>query len=227
MGSAASREAIRAISDWAITDPRRTPRRPARPKRSAAWCSATPCSRRACPRVCIKALQADDQPRRAARRIRCRRGRQPMKDWAVEHGATHYTHLFQPMTGLTAEKHDSFLSPTRRRQGDRRVQRQGTDQGRARRVELPVRRHALDLRGPRLHRLGPDQPALAPQDRQRQHAGHPHRVRQLDRRGARQEDAAAALDGGAVDAGGAHPEAVRLEAPSASSPPSAPSRNTS
>ena len=35
-----------------------------------------------------------------------------MKDWAMEHGATHYTHLFQPMTGLTAEKHDSFLSPT-------------------------------------------------------------------------------------------------------------------
>jgi glutamine synthetase len=35
-----------------------------------------------------------------------------MKDWALEHGATHYTHLFQPMTGITAEKHDSFLSPT-------------------------------------------------------------------------------------------------------------------
>src|SRR5947209_6936080 len=34
-----------------------------------------------------------------------------MKDWALERGATHYTHLFQPMTGLTAEKHDSFLSP--------------------------------------------------------------------------------------------------------------------
>jgi glutamine synthetase len=34
-----------------------------------------------------------------------------MKDWAVEHGASHYTHWFQPMTGLTAEKHDSFLSP--------------------------------------------------------------------------------------------------------------------
>ncbi len=34
-----------------------------------------------------------------------------MKDWALEHGATHYTHLFQPMTGITAEKHDSFLSP--------------------------------------------------------------------------------------------------------------------
>lgn len=34
-----------------------------------------------------------------------------MKEWAVEHGATHYTHWFQPMTGLTAEKHDSFISP--------------------------------------------------------------------------------------------------------------------
>jgi glutamine synthetase len=35
-----------------------------------------------------------------------------MKEWAMERGATHYTHWFQPMTGLTAEKHDSFLAPT-------------------------------------------------------------------------------------------------------------------
>lgn len=35
-----------------------------------------------------------------------------MKDWAVELGATHYTHWFQPLTGITAEKHDSFVSPT-------------------------------------------------------------------------------------------------------------------
>ena len=35
-----------------------------------------------------------------------------MKDWAVEKGATHYTHWFQPMTGTTAEKHDSFIAPT-------------------------------------------------------------------------------------------------------------------
>ncbi len=34
-----------------------------------------------------------------------------MKDWAIEKGATHYTHWFQPMTGITAEKHDSFLTP--------------------------------------------------------------------------------------------------------------------
>ena len=40
-----------------------------------------------------------------------------MKLWALEKGATHYTHWFQPMTGITAEKHDSFISPT----GDGRV----------------------------------------------------------------------------------------------------------
>ena len=40
-----------------------------------------------------------------------------MKDWAIEKGASHYTHWFQPMTGVTAEKHDAFISPT----GDGRV----------------------------------------------------------------------------------------------------------
>ena len=40
-----------------------------------------------------------------------------MKQWAIEKGATHYTHWFQPMTGITAEKHDSFIAPT----GDGRV----------------------------------------------------------------------------------------------------------
>ena len=34
-----------------------------------------------------------------------------MKEWAIENGATHYTHWFQPMTNFTAEKHDSFISP--------------------------------------------------------------------------------------------------------------------
>ena len=34
-----------------------------------------------------------------------------MKDWAVAHGATHFTHWFQPLTGVTAEKHDSFITP--------------------------------------------------------------------------------------------------------------------
>src|SRR5262245_17819897 len=34
-----------------------------------------------------------------------------MRDWAIEKGATHYAHVFYPLTGITAEKHDSFLSP--------------------------------------------------------------------------------------------------------------------
>ena len=34
-----------------------------------------------------------------------------MKQWALEHGATHFTHWFQPLTGITSEKHDSFINP--------------------------------------------------------------------------------------------------------------------
>ena len=34
-----------------------------------------------------------------------------MKEWAIEKGATHFTHWFQPLTGITAEKHDSFINP--------------------------------------------------------------------------------------------------------------------
>lgn len=34
-----------------------------------------------------------------------------MKEWAIEKGATHYTHWFQPLTGITAEKHDAFVTP--------------------------------------------------------------------------------------------------------------------
>ena len=38
-------------------------------------------------------------------------GAAAMKDWAIAHGATHFTHWFQPLTGITAEKHDSFITP--------------------------------------------------------------------------------------------------------------------
>ena len=74
----------------------------------------------------------------------------------MEQGATHYTHWFQPLTGSTAEKHDSFYAPDGRRHRDRRVLRQGAHPGRAGRVVVPDRRHPRDVRGARLHRLGPD-----------------------------------------------------------------------
>ena len=85
----------------------------------------------------------------------------------------------------------------RRRRRDRRVRRQDPHPGRARRVELPERRPPRHVRSPRLHRLGRHQPGLHPREPQREHAVHPDGVRLVDRRGARQEDAAAALAAGA------------------------------
>ena len=78
-----------------------------------------------------------------------------MKDWAVAHGATHFTHWFQPLTGVTAEKHDSFISPSP--DGGVIMEFSGKEliQGRAGRLLLPLRRAAGHLRGPGLHRLGP------------------------------------------------------------------------
>ena len=68
-----------------------------------------------------------------------------MKDWAVEHGATHFTHWFQPLTGVTAEKHDSFISPAP--DGGVIMEFSGKEliQGRAGRLLLPLRRPAGHL----------------------------------------------------------------------------------
>ena len=66
-----------------------------------------------------------------------------MKDWAIEKGATHYTHWFQPLTGVTAEKHDSFITaPREDGTSSDGVFRKRTDQGRAGCILLPVRRTA-------------------------------------------------------------------------------------
>ncbi len=120
------------------------------------------------------------------------------------------------------------LRPGRRGHRARGVLRQGADPGRARRLLVPHRRRARDLRGPRLHGLGPHEPGVHPREPQRRAALHPHGVRVVDRRGARPQDPAAALDGRAVEVGGARAEAARRRAaPSACSPRSAPSRSTS
>ena len=132
-----------------------------------------------------------------------------MKDWAMEKGATHYTHWFQPLTGSTAEKHDSFYGPHRRRHRDRRVLRQGADPGRARRLVLPDRRHPRDVRGARLHGLGSHLARVHPREPQRGAAVHPDGLHLLDRRGARPQDPAAALDGRAVRRGGPRARAAR------------------
>ena len=79
---------------------------------------------------------------------------QAMKDWALEHGATHYTHWFQPLTGLDRREARQLLRPDGRGHRAGGVLGQGADPGRAGRLELPHRRHPRDVRGPRLHRLG-------------------------------------------------------------------------
>ena len=136
-----------------------------------------------------------------------------MREWAMEKGATHYTHWFQPLTNLTAEKHDSFFNPsfTGDGAGARGVLRQGADPGRAGRLLVPDRRPARDVRGPRLHRVGPDVAGVRAREPERRLPLHPDRVRLLDGRGARPEDPAAALDGRAVEGRGARAEAVRRQ----------------
>ena len=147
-----------------------------------------------------------------------------MKDWAIEQGATHFTHWFQPMTGITAEKHDGFISPRkRRRRHHHGILRQGAGAGRIGRLVLPVGRAAVHLRGPGLHRLGPHLLRL----HQGHGALHPHGVLQLRRRGAGHEDAAAAVHGGHQPPGHPHTEAVRPRGTSRPSPPWARSRSIS
>ena len=112
MGSSALKDATKDIIDWGIRSGRPAA---ARPKATDVFGSLTfndEVQRRRLPRDVYKALrrtivQGVPLDPSTADIIAT-----AMKDWAVEHGATHYTHWFQPMTGITAEKHDSFLSPS-------------------------------------------------------------------------------------------------------------------
>ena len=120
MGSAALAEAIRSINEWGISVGRANGEAAARAEEAAAPVTEL-----------FGSLTFNDQVQRARlpkevyralrRTITLGEPLDPavadiiaaaMKDWAVEHGATHFTHWFQPMSGITAEKHDAFLVPT-------------------------------------------------------------------------------------------------------------------
>ena len=166
--------------------------------------------------------------RRAARPLARRRGRRG--DDGVGAGAwRHPLHAHVPAADRADRREARLvLRAGRRRHLARRLLRQGADPGRARRLLVPDRRHPRDLRGPRLHRLGPDQPGVHPREPERGAALHPDRVRLLDRRGARREDPAAALDGRALAVGDPRTAAARRRGVArACSRPSAPSRSTS
>ena len=112
MGSAALNEAIRSIREWSMSEGRES----AKPAKAEDLFGSL---------VFNDKVQQERLPKPAYRALRATitRGESldlstadavanALKDWAVEHGATHYTHWFQPLTGITAEKHDSFLAPT-------------------------------------------------------------------------------------------------------------------
>ena len=113
MGSASSGAAIKSISDWSLNV---QPTAGAQPRKASDdFGSLTfneEVQRARLPKDVFRALRraiahGDPIEPSVADIVAS-----ALKDWAVEHGATHYTHWFQPMTGITAEKHDSFLNPT-------------------------------------------------------------------------------------------------------------------
>jgi glutamine synthetase len=112
MGSSALSEAVKSIRDWSKNEGR------------VSTTSSTKAADTYGSLVFSDKVQQERLPKPAYRALRATitRGETldlatadavaaALKEWAVEHGATHYTHWFQPMTGITAEKHDSFLSP--------------------------------------------------------------------------------------------------------------------
>src|SRR6188474_2661243 len=111
MGSAALAEAAKSIRDWSLND--RTSTTPA--VRAADLFGTLAFNDKAqqdrLPKPIYRALRATITRGEPLDLSTADAVATALKDWAVEHGATHYTHWFQPMTGITAEKHDSFLGP--------------------------------------------------------------------------------------------------------------------
>src|SRR5579864_4390978 len=112
MGSAVLGEAISAIRDWSVTDgkDRREPKPANGTFGSLVFNDGVQQAR--LPKPAYHALRRTAMHGQALDLSVADEVARAMKEWAVEHGATHYTHWFQPLTGITAEKHDSFLTPT-------------------------------------------------------------------------------------------------------------------
>src|SRR5262245_55519308 len=112
MGSAALSEAAKSIRDWSLAD--RASTMPA-VKAADVFGSLVfndKVQQERLPKPAYRALRATVTRGEALDLSTADAVANALKDWAVEHDATHYTHWSQPMTGITAEKHDSFLAPT-------------------------------------------------------------------------------------------------------------------
>src|SRR5947207_4418151 len=111
MGSAALAEAARSIREWSLNEGRAStsPSKTAEAFGSLVFTDKEQKAR--LPKAAYNALRATISRGQPLDLSTADAIATALKDWAVEHGATHYTHWFQPLTGITAEKHDSFLAP--------------------------------------------------------------------------------------------------------------------
>ncbi len=111
MGSGILGEAISAIRDWSVTEAKE-PRGPRATEAFGSLVFNDEVQQTRLPKPVYHALRRTMTHGEPLDVSVADAVASAMKEWAVEHGATHYTHWFQPLTGITAEKHDSFLSPT-------------------------------------------------------------------------------------------------------------------
>src|SRR5438552_787865 len=111
MGSAVLGDAISAIRDWSLKSGTGSAGRPHATETFGSLVFNDGTQQARLPKAVYQALRrtiTHGDPLDAAGADAVAKA---VKEWAVEHGASHYTHWFQPLTGITAEKHDSFLSP--------------------------------------------------------------------------------------------------------------------
>jgi len=111
MGSRVLGEAIGAIRDWSVTEAKE-PRGPRTAEAFGCLVFGDEVQQTRLPKPIYHALRRTMTHGEPLDISVADAVASAMKEWAVEHGATHYTHWFQPLTGITAEKHDSFLSPS-------------------------------------------------------------------------------------------------------------------
>jgi glutamine synthetase len=111
MGSAALQDAIKGITEWGVTVGQAAGKLPKATEIFGCLTFNDEVQQARLPKPVYQALRrtitAGEPLDAAAADIIA----SALKDWAIDHGATHYTHWFQPLTGITAEKHDSFLTP--------------------------------------------------------------------------------------------------------------------
>ncbi len=111
MGSVALRDAIKGITEWGVTVGQVTGKLPRATEVFGSLTFNDEVQKARLPKPVYKSLRRTITAGEPLDATAADTVASALKDWAVEHGATHYTHWFQPLTGITAEKHDSFLSP--------------------------------------------------------------------------------------------------------------------